>query len=58
VDAAFLRRLRRGMDRVAAPFAERSPTFAAWLADQSRTAASERQRLLALSALLLLGEKD
>jgi L-aspartate oxidase len=58
VDAAFLRRLRQGMDRVAAPFAERSPAFAAWLADQSRTAASARQRLLALSALLVLGEEN
>ncbi|MGE4265356.1 MAG: FAD-binding protein [Desulfovibrio sp.] len=57
-DAAFVRRLRRGMDRHAAPFAERSPAFAAWLAVQSHEAASMRQRLLALSALLVLGEES
>lgn len=58
VDSAFSHRLRRGMDRHATPFETPNPAFTAWLADQSRTAASARQRLLALSALLLLEEKD
>jgi len=58
MDPAFLRRLRRGLDRHAAPFALRNPALAHWLTQQWRTAASARQRLLALSALLLLGEGD
>lgn len=57
VNTAFLHRLRRGMNRHAAPWAPPNPAFAAWLAGQSRTAASMRQRLLALSALLVLGEE-
>jgi len=58
VDAAFLRRLRRGMDRDAAPFATPNPAFTAWLKDESRRAAAHRQRLLVLSALLVLGEEN
>jgi L-aspartate oxidase len=59
VDANFLRRLRRGMDRHAQPFAHAGAlrsAFAAWLEAEARQAASKRQRLLALSALLVLGE--
>ncbi|HWR04386.1 MAG TPA: FAD-binding protein [Humidesulfovibrio sp.] len=59
VDANFLRRMRRGMDRHARPFAPAGPArtaFTAWLAHETRQAASQRQRLLALSALLVLGE--
>jgi len=58
-DANFLRHLRRGMDRHAAPFAAAETarqTFTAWLAAEAQRAASQRQRLLALSALLVLGE--
>lgn len=56
-DAAFLRRLRRGMDRHAAPYARHGRTraaFAAWLRTQGKDAPSLRQRLLALSALCVL----
>lgn len=59
VDANFLRRLRRGMDRHARPFAPAGAArtaFAAWLTQEARQAASQRQGLLALSALLVLGE--
>jgi len=56
VDAAFLRRLRRGMDHHAAPFAPPSPAFTAWLEGQAHESAPMRQRLLALSALLVLGK--
>ncbi len=59
VDANFLRRLRRGMDRHAAPFATAKTArenLTAWLKAEALQAASQRQRLLALSALLVLGE--
>lgn len=55
-DASFLRSLRRGMDRHGLPGAPHSQGFTAWLKDASQRAASERQRLLALSALLVLGD--
>lgn len=60
-DAAFLRRLRRGMDRHGLPFCEAQAgrqAFAAWLTHAAAHSASLRQRLLALSALLVLGEMD
>ena len=60
-DAAFLRRLRRGMDRHALPFCEAQAgrqAFVAWLRRAAAQGASLRQRLLALSALLVLGETD
>jgi len=46
------------MDRDAAPFATPNPAFTAWLKDESRRAAAHRQRLLVLSALLVLGEEN
>ena len=60
-DAAFLRRLRRGMDRHGLPFCEAQAgrqDFVAWLTHAAAHNASQRQRLLALSALLVLGEMD
>lgn len=59
--AVFLRRLRRGMERHGLPGAERGTAraaFAAWLRDVSKRAGPQRRRLLALSALLVLGEMD
>lgn len=56
-DRTFLPRLRRGMDRHAAPFAPQDRTraaFIAWLRTQEEDAPSLRQRLLALSALCVL----
>ncbi|MHC1753593.1 FAD-binding protein [Humidesulfovibrio sp.] len=60
-DAAFLRRLRRGMDRHALPFCEAQAGrryFVDWLRRAASQGAALRQRLLALSALLVLGEAD
>lgn len=60
-DAAFLRRLRRGMDRHGLPFCEAQPgrqAFVDWLRRAASQGAALRQRLLALSALLVLGEMD
>ena len=60
-DAAFLRRLRRGMGRHALPFCEAQAgrqAFADWLRRAASQGAALRQRLLALSALLVLGEMD
>lgn len=57
-DRAFLPRLRRGMDRHAAPFTtpqdRKRAAFAAWLRTRQMQAPSLRQRLLALSALCVL----
>jgi len=61
-DAAFLRRLRQGMDRHALPGLIGMPgmapdeAFLTWLRTAARQSASQRQRLLALSALAVLGE--
>lgn len=60
-DAAFLRRLRRGMDRHGLPFCEAQAgrqAFVDWLRRAASQGAALRQRLLALSALLVLGEMD
>lgn len=60
-DAAFLRRLRRGMDRHGLPFCEAQAgrqAFVDWLRRAASQGAAPRQRLLALSALLVLGEMD
>jgi len=56
VERNFLRRLRRGMDKHAVPGAAPAPDFLRWLADMAQKAAPARQRLLALSALCVLGE--
>lgn len=60
-DAAFLRRLRQGMDRHGLPFCEAQAgrqAFVDWLRRAASQDAALRQRLLALSALLVLGEMD
>lgn len=60
--AAFLRRLRQGMDRHALPCLIGMPgkppdeALLTWLRTAARQSASQRQRLLALSALAVLGE--
>jgi len=55
-DAAFLRRLRQGMDRHGLPGAAPSGSFLRWLEHAAKDSASLRQRLLALSALAVLGK--
>ncbi|MDR3641899.1 MAG: FAD-binding protein [Humidesulfovibrio sp.] len=54
-DATFLRRLRQGMDRHGLSGTVPASAFLAWLTDAAESAASARQRLLALSALAVLG---
>jgi L-aspartate oxidase len=55
-DAAFLRRLRNGMEHNALPGLTPLPRFTAWLKEAASASASARRRLLALSALAVLGE--
>jgi len=56
-DAVFLRRLRRGMQRHGLPGRKPSEEFLDWLADAADASAPQRQRLLAASALAVLGQE-
>jgi L-aspartate oxidase len=57
-DAAFLRRLRRAMDRFGLPGMIPPPTLLSWLKNAAEDRALQRRRLLALSALAVLGAFD